>query len=94
MELVPGFLALFNGLAPAMTGPSFVSFTTVITGWVLARRRTITGIIGAAGEGAGKHYSSYHRLFSAARWSLDALGLLVWGLIESFLDAGDRKSVV
>lgn len=88
MELVPGFLALFNGLAPAMTGPSFVSFTTVITGWVLARRRTITGIIGAAGEGAGKHYSSYHRLFSAAQWSLDAMGMLVLILIEPFLGAG------
>lgn len=88
MELVPGFLALFNGLAPAMTAPSFVSFTTVIAGWVLARRRTITGIIEAAGEGADKHFSSYHRLFSAARWSLDALGMCVLILIESFLDAG------
>lgn len=88
MELVPGFMALFNPLAPAMTGPSFVSFTTVITGWVLARRRTITGIIGAAGDGAGKHYSSYHRLFSVAQWSLDEMGMLVLALIEEFLGEG------
>jgi len=40
----------------------------------------------ADGDAAGKHFSSYHRVFSAARWSLDALGLAVFGLIEPWLD--------
>lgn len=35
--------------------------------------------------GADKHSSSYHRLFSAARWSLDAMGLAVFALVEPWL---------
>ena len=73
MELVPGFMALVQGLAGTMTAPTFASLTTVLTGWVFAGRRTVTRMILAAGSAADKHYSSYHRLFSAARWSLDAV---------------------
>ena len=32
-----------------------------------------------------KHHSAYHRLFAAARWSLDELGLAVLGLILPLL---------
>lgn len=39
----------------------------------------------AVGDAAEKHFSSYHRLFSAARWSLDALGLAVLDLMQPFL---------
>lgn len=68
-----------------MTAPTFVSLTTVLTGWVFAGRRTVTRMIVAAGATAEKHYSSYHRLFSAARWSLDAVGLAVFALVEPWL---------
>jgi hypothetical protein len=85
VELVPGFVLLLQGLSATMTAPSFASLTTVLTGWVFARRHTVTRMILAAGETAEKHFSSYHRLFSAARWSLDALGLAVFELIGPFL---------
>lgn len=85
MELVPGFVLLLQGLSATMTAPTFASLTTVLTGWVFARRHTVTRMILAAGEAGEKHFSSYHRLFSAARWSLDALGLAVFDLIQSFL---------
>lgn len=85
MELVSGFTELLQGLSATMTAPTFASLTTVVTGWVFARRHTVTRMILAAGEMAGKHFSSYHRLFSAARWSLDALGLAVFDLIEPLL---------
>ncbi len=81
MELVPGFVVLLQSLAVTMTAPTFDSFVTVLTGWVFAPRRTVTRMILAAGSSADKHYSSYHRLFSAARWSLDQLGLVVFDLI-------------
>jgi hypothetical protein len=84
MELVPGFTLLLQGLAVTMTAPTFESFLTVLTGWIFAPRRTVTRMILAAGDSASKHYSSYHRVFSAARWSLDAVGLAVFGLIEPF----------
>lgn len=85
MELVPGFVVLLQGLSATMTAPTFASLTTVLTGWVFASRRTVTRMILAAGSSADKHYSSYHRLFSAARWSLDAVGLALLSLIEPWL---------
>jgi hypothetical protein len=85
VELVPGFVLLLQGLSATMTAPTFASLTTVLTGWVFARRHTVTRMILAAGEAGEKHFSSYHRLFSAARWSLDALGLAVFDLIQPFL---------
>jgi hypothetical protein len=85
MELVTGFVGLLQGLSGTMTAPTFTSLTTMITGWVFAGRRTVTCMILAAGEAADKHFSSYHRLFSAARWSLDALGLAVFAMIEPHL---------
>jgi len=85
VELVPGFMALLQGLSATMTSPTFASLTTVLTGWVFASRRTVTRMILAAGAVAEKHYSSYHRLFSTARWSRDAMGLAVFDLIQPFL---------
>jgi hypothetical protein len=56
----------------------------MLTGWVFAPRRTVTRTIRAAGDTAHKHDSSSHRLFSTARWSLDAVGLAVVDLIASW----------
>ena len=70
MELVPGFAAALQGLSATMTAPTFASWTTLLTGRVCARRRAVTQMIRTAGNAAGKHISSYHRLFSAACWSL------------------------
>lgn len=86
MELVPDFVILLQGVTATMTGPTFRSFVTIAAGWVLAQRRTVTCMILAAGEAAGKHYSSYHRLFSTARWSLDSIGLALFDLIEPHLE--------
>jgi hypothetical protein len=74
-----------------MTCPTFESFLTVLAGRVFARRRTVTGMILAAGAVAGngggaKHHSAYHRLFAAARWSLDELGLAVFALVLPLID--------
>jgi len=85
MELVPDFGVLLQGFSATMTAPTFQTFVTIATGWVLASRRTVTRMILAAGEAAGKHYSCYHRLFSMASWSLDAVGLALFGLIEPHL---------
>lgn len=85
MELVPGFMRLLQPFASAMTTPTFESLTTLVTGWVFASRRTVTRMILAAGDAADKHYSSYHRVFSAARWSLDTVGLAVFDLMQPFL---------
>ena len=85
MELVHSFTVLLQGLSATMTSPTFASLTTVLTGWVFASRRTVTRMVLAAGDRAEKHFSAYHRLFSAARWSRDALGLAVFDLMAAFL---------
>ena len=74
MLLVPSFRALLQPLCVTMTAPSFESFVTLLTGWVYARRRTVTGLICAADAVGQKHHGSFHRLFAQARWSCDALG--------------------
>ena len=86
MILVPSFVALLQPLASVMTVPTFGNLLTVLTGWVYARRRTVTGMIVAADAVGGKHHSAFHRLFASASWSLDALGLAVFALIEPWLD--------
>src|ERR1700685_4797194 len=85
MELVPGFGLLLQGLSATMTAPTFANLTTLLSGWVFASRRTVTRMILAAGDAAEKHFSSYHRLFSAARWALAALGLALFDLIQPVL---------
>jgi hypothetical protein len=92
VSLVPSFADLLQPLSCAMTAPTFQTFLTVVAGWVFARRRTVTGMILAAGAVAGRaggrHFGSYHRLFAAARWSLDELGLAVFALILPLLGDG------
>ena len=85
MSLVPSFLDLLQPLSCVMTTPSFDSFLAMITGWVFARRHTVTGMILAADAVGTKHHSAYHRFFAAAQWSLDELGLAVFGLILPLL---------
>lgn len=88
MELVPSFAALLQQVAFVMTAPTFDSFVIVLTGWVFARRRIVTRMILAAGAVGTKHHSAFHRLFATARWSLDELGLALFGLIEPWIGDG------
>ena len=85
MTLVSSFLELVQQLAFVMTAPTFDTFLTVLTGWVFARRRTVTGMILAADAVGSKHHSAFHRLFAKAEWCLDELGLAVFTLIEPWL---------
>lgn len=90
MALVSSFLALVQPLAAVMTRPTFASWLVLMTGWLFARHRSLTGILLATGAlWQHKHYSSYHRVFSAARWSLDALGLALFSMVLPWV-----KSVV
>lgn len=85
MFLVTSFSVLLQELGVVMTTPSFHNFTQILTGWLFARRRNITGILVAAGLAGRRHHSSYHRFFASAAWSLDALGLALFRLLEPWL---------
>jgi hypothetical protein len=88
MNVVSSFAILLQELAVVMTIPSFHNLTVVINGWVFAAKRTVTGMLLAAGQGGVRHHSAFHRLFASARWSLDALGLAVFRLLECWLGEG------
>jgi hypothetical protein len=88
VELVPSFVALLQQIAFVMTAPTLDSFVIVLTGWVFARRRIVTRMILAADAVGTKHHSAFHRLFAAARWSLDELGLAIFALIEPWIGDG------
>jgi len=81
MTLVSSFREMVQQISFVMTVPTFTSFLTLLTGWVFARRRTVTGMLLAAGAVGRKHPSAFHRVFATARWSLDELGLAVFELI-------------
>jgi len=89
MTLVTSFTDLVQPLAATMTTPTANNFFVLVTGWVFAPRRTVTGMIVAAQAVGLKHHASFHRFFAEAVWSLDRLGLAVFDLIEPFLDDAD-----
>ncbi len=62
-----------------MTEPSAATFRTLITGWLLAPRRTVLGMLRAGGS--ERHHAAFHRLFASARWSIDRVGLAVFDVI-------------
>lgn len=88
MILVTSFIVLVQELGIVMTAPSFHNFLWLLSGWVFARRRTITGILVAAGLAGKRHHAAFHRLFAEAAWSLDALGLALFRMIERLLPVG------
>jgi hypothetical protein len=88
MSLVASFVEIVQPLSWAMSAPVFARFLTVLTGWIFTPRRTITGMLVAAGVAGQQHHAAFHRVFSAARWSLDQLGLIVFELLKVLLPEG------
>jgi hypothetical protein len=88
VSLVASFVEIVQPLSWAMSTPVFNRFLIVLTGWIFAPRRTITGMLIAAAVAGQQHHAAFHRVFSAARWSLDQLGLIVFGLLKALLPEG------
>ena len=73
--LLRSFAPLLLAFQPCFTKPSFSSFWAVACAWILCSgRRSLTHIIQSAQLHRFKHYCSFHRFFSQARWKLDDLG--------------------
>ena len=85
MALVTSFVVLLQPLALVMTSPSFENLVTILAGWTFAPKRTVTAMLQGAGAVGLKHHSAFHRLFASARWSRDRLGLVVFGMLTSWL---------
>lgn len=79
MDIVYSFERLLQVFALAMTEPTAVTFRQLVAGWILAPRRSLMGMIRSTGT--DRHHAAFHRVFSAARWSLDEVGLRLFDLI-------------
>jgi len=90
MEVTATFLALLSEFQCVFTSPSYANFLRLMTGWVLThRRRFVTDLIWSSGSTREGHHSRYHRFFSQAVWSLDALSCALAKLmIGVFAPAG------
>lgn len=93
MFLVSSMDGLVQQFARCFTEPSFRTFSVIVTGWLLGRRRrTVTGVL-LAGKGLEhKTFSCYHRFFSQARWTVDSLGRVLLELALPFMT--DRAALV
>ena len=81
MDVVSSFAAILQVFAGDMNAPTAQTFQTLITGWLLAPRRTILGMVRASGS--DRHHAAFHRLFATARWSIDQVGLKIFDLLTS-----------
>ena len=98
MENLPLDPTLYKTLlefAPCFTAPSFKNFVVVISGWIqCVSRRTITGMIEAAGVVGEMHHERFHRWFSRAVWEADKLGTMVFVRLVSELIPADGVIVL
>ena len=86
MDIVSSFADLLQVFAVTMTPPAHENLRELVVGWVFAPRRTIMGMLRAGG--VERHHSSFHRIFSDAKWSIDTVGLAVYDLIRKLLPQG------
>ena len=74
MQFIPDLFVLLQPFAAQMSEPVFSNLLTILTGWILSRRHTISAGL-AADFPLARHFCSYYRVFSQAVWNADAVGL-------------------
>jgi hypothetical protein len=86
-----GLLVAFE---PCFSAPSYRTFRLLVAGWIhCLGRRTITAVAVASGGVERCHISVFHRFFTRAKWSLDAMGQVVFRLALRWIPA-DQPLIV
>jgi hypothetical protein len=92
--LPPTLAVLLTAFTPCFQARSVVVFQWLIVGWIQSQgRRTLTSVALASGAIGERHISVFHRFFSRAAWTLDALGHVVFTLAVKWLPT-DQPLVV
>src|SRR5947209_15156479 len=72
--LPPTLAVLLTAFTSCFQARSYLTFQWLMLGWVQCQgRRTVTEVALAAGAIGARHISVFHRFFSRACWTLDAL---------------------
>jgi DDE superfamily endonuclease len=88
MMLPSTMVGLLVAFEPCFSAPSYRTFSLVIAGWIHGLgRRTVTAVAVASGGLDRCHISVFHRFFSRATWSLDAVGQVVFRLALGWIPA-------
>ncbi|RJQ87233.1 transposase [Amycolatopsis panacis] len=100
-ELVPVPAAevggVLTGRVPTVSHQPRVCHVRRLTAGVIAApaRRTVRGMLADARmAGVWQHHSRAHRFFATARWSLDHVGLIIFGLVVGWLTAAGAPLLV
>ena len=92
--LPPTLAVLLSACAPCFQTRSVAVFEWLVVGWILCQgRRTVTEVALASGAVGQRHISGFHRFFSRASWTLDALGRVVFMLALKWVPS-DQPLVV
>jgi hypothetical protein len=91
----PTLAALLSALTSCFQARSYRTLQWLVLGWVQCQgRHTLTEVALASGAVGQRHSSVFHRFFSRAAWSLDALGHAVFLLAVRVLPAGQPLVVL
>src|SRR2546430_10854059 len=94
LMLPPTLAVLLAAFTLCFQARSVVVFQWLILGWMQCQgRRTVTEVALASDAVGERHISVFHRFFSRASWTLDALGHMVFTLALQWLP-GDQPLVV
>lgn len=93
--IVIDFVQLVQLFRPLLTVPSFVNMLAVTVGWILTPgRHAVTEALVSTGLNGLRHHEAFHRFFSRARWSRDALGHALFRAILATLVPDDHVLAV
>jgi hypothetical protein len=82
----PTLAALLSAFVSCFQARSYLTFQWLMLGWIQCEgRRTLTSIALASGGIGQRHISVFHRFFSRASWSLDALGQVLFKLAVAWV---------
>jgi hypothetical protein len=93
--LPPTLAVLLSAFAPCFQVRSAGVFQWLVVGWILCQgRRTLTEVALASGGVGQRHISVFHRFFSRAAWTVDALGHVVLTLVLKWVPSDQPLMVL
>jgi hypothetical protein len=93
--LPPSLAGLLRSFRSCFTAPTFRTFSALLAGMIAQPgRRTVCGMLTAAGLAGVWHHAKAHWFFSRARWDAHEVGLVLFRLVVDHLIPADSPITV